>query len=468
MGLRVVIIRSSVPQGGALAQVLRRAGWSGVVEGPENPARDSVSAVLVDAEALGETIEGACSRATLDWPNVPIVIVGAPSIDSAVKAMRAGAADFLDRASPPEEFAAALDRIRLERAIEGWRTNTLSEPHRYPELWGDSAAMTELRDRVDQAAHSDATVVVSGETGAGKELVARLLHGSGARRKGPLVIVGCSSIPAALAESELFGHVKGAFSGASYSHRGLIPAAHGGTLFLDDVGALSLDMQAKLLRVLQERAVRPVGSNDEVATDFRLIVSSALRLPELVQRRQFREDLYYRLAVLDIPVPALRERNIDVLIIAERLLETAATRIGKRIVGLTKAAAEVLLRHSWPGNVRELRNALDYAVAVARYDHIGDDDLPESVHPAKKPAKAEESPASLWEDAERRHIEVVLRSVRGNRSQAALLLGIDRKTLHRKLERFGIDIPARFRQRPRADESGVIGDPVRLTRAGSA
>ena len=164
----------------------------------------------------------------------------------------------------------------------------------------------------------------------------------------------------------------------------------------------------------------------------------------------------------------LARYGVDVLVIAERFLETAATRIGKRIVGLTKAAAEVLLRHGWPGNVRELRNALDYAVAVARYDHIGDDDLPESVHPARKAQQAEESPASLWEDAERRHIEVVLRSVRGNRSQAALLLGIDRKTLHRKLDRFGIDIPARFRQRARADESGIIGEPFRLIRAGSA
>jgi two-component system response regulator HydG len=468
MGLRVVIIRSPVPRATALAQVLRRAGWSCTADGPENPARDSVNTVIVDAEALGESIESACSRATLDWPSVPIMIVGAPSIDAAVKAMRAGAADFLDYASPWEEFAAALERIRLERCIEGWRAKTPTEPDRYPELWGDSAAMRVLRDRIDQSAHSDATAVITGETGAGKELVARLLHASGARSKGPLVIVGCSSIPSALAESELFGHVKGAFSGASYSHRGLIPAAHGGTLFLDDVGALSLDIQAKFLRVLQERAVRPVGSNDEVTTDFRLIVSSAGRLPELVQRRQFREDLYYRLAVLDIPVPPLRERGVDVLAIAERFLETAATRIGKRIVGLTKAAAEVLLRHGWPGNVRELRNALDYAVAVARYDHIGDDDLPESVHPARKAPQAEESPASLWEDAERQHIEVVLRSVRGNRSQAALLLGIDRKTLHRKLDRFGIDIPARFRQRARADESGIIGEPFRLTRAGSA
>lgn len=446
---RVVLLESAGPRAPALAQVLRRAGWT-CVTGDAAQATTSVNAVVIDADALGETASAACERAREARPGVPILMVGTATVEAAVRALRAGAADYLDHSSPPEEFVAALERIRLDQSIQRWKAKESRDPDRYPELWGESGTMLALRDRIDQAAASDATVVVTGETGVGKELVARLLHASGPRRKGPLVIVGCSSIPSSLAESELFGHVKGAFSGASFSHRGLIPAAHGGTLFLDDVGALSLDMQAKLLRVLQERSVRPVGSNEEVATDFRLVVSSAVRLGDLVHQRLFREDLYYRLAVLDIPVPSLRERDVDVLVIAERFLETAAARIGKKIVGLTKAAAEVLLRHPWPGNVRELRNALDYAVAVARYDHIGDDDLPESIRPVRPTQAADQTPASRWEETERRHIETVLRSVRGNRSQAALLLGIDRKTLHRKLERFHIDIPARSRSAARS------------------
>jgi two-component system response regulator HydG len=450
-----------------LAQALRRAGWSCVSDRADTPpSREQVTAVVVDPESVGETAETACRRAHESWAGAAVLVVGRGGIDAAVQAMRVGAADYLDYESTAEEFASALERIRLERSIQEWRTLEAAEPARYPELWGKSDAMNELRDRIDQAASSDATAVVTGETGAGKELVARLLHASGPRRRGPLVIVGCSSIPSGLAESELFGHVKGAFSGAAFSHRGLIPAAHGGTLFMDDVGALSLDMQAKLLRVLQERSVRSVGANEEVAADFRLVVSSTVRLQELVQQRLFREDLYYRLAVLDIPVPALRDRDIDVLLIAERFLETAAARIGKRIVGLTSAAAEVLLRHPWPGNVRELRNAIDYAVAVARYDHIGDDDLPDSVHAERRSSPGSEAPETRWEDMERRHIETVLRSVRGNRSQAALLLGIDRKTLHRKLERFRIDVPARSRSsRPPRDPNGERS--AELTRADS-
>jgi two-component system response regulator HydG len=449
MGLRVVVLYSSGSRAVTLAQAMRRAGWTCVLYGAGDGARD-VSALVVDAEALGQSADAACALACAAWPDVPILMMGTQSVEAAVRAMRAGAVDYLDYQSSPEDISAALDRVHVGRSVHAWRATPATEPDRYPELWGQSLAMRELRDRIDQAAPSDANAVVTGETGVGKELVARLLHASGPRARGPLVIVSCSSIPSALAESELFGHVKGAFSGASYAHRGLIPAAHQGTLFLDDVGALSLDMQAKLLRVLQERSVRPVGANEEVPTDFRLVVSSAVRLPELVRQRTFREDLHYRLAVLDIPVPPLREREIDVLLIAERFLVTAAARIGKRIVGLTSAAAEILLRHSWPGNVRELRNALDYAVAVARYDHIGEEDLPDSVHPARHAPSTNDDMETRWESMERRHIETVLRSVGGNRSQAALLLGIDRKTLHRKLERFHINVPARSRSAVRA------------------
>lgn len=457
MALPVVVLVSNGDRSAALAQTLRRAGSACIIaETIGGPLAPEVTAIVLDPEALGQTPEESSRLCREAWPEVPIVIVGDARLDSAIAALRAGASDYLDRETSPEGFAAALSHAFVDGTVRAFQAHdTTREPTRYPELWGESPAMEHLRDRIEQAAASDATAVVLGETGTGKELVARLLHENGPRSHGPFVIVSCVSIPPSLAESELFGHVKGAFSGASYAHRGLIAAARGGTLFLDEVGALPADVQAKLLRALQEKSVRPVGANDELPTDFRLIVSSAVRLDALVRERKLREDLYYRLAVLEIPVPPLRERGMDVLLLAHRFLENSAARMGKRIVGFTPSAAETLLGHPWPGNVRELRNAIDYAVAIAQYDHLGQEDLPETLRPRKVRTASAPDSEPKWEAAERRHIETVLRSVAGNRSQAALLLGIDRKTLHRKLERFHIDIPARSRSgtQPRVESA---------------
>jgi transcriptional regulator with PAS, ATPase and Fis domain len=302
-----------------------------------------------------------------------------------------------------------------------------------------------------------------GEGGTGKELVARLIHAGSARARGPFVVVACASIPPSLAESELFGHVKGAFSGAGVARRGLLAAANGGTLFLDDVGSIPMALQAKLLRSFQERAVRPVGSNLEITTDFRLVVSSTVELDELVRQQRLRADLYYRLAVLELRLPPLRERGYDTLVLAERFLAMATERMGKRITGFTPGAEEALLLHAWPGNVRELQNAIDYAVAVARYTRVGEDDLPRSLRPRRMPATWT-APDSDWEAVEARHIEAVLRSVAGNRSRAAEQLGIDRKTLQRKLERFAIDVPSRSgtRRRISVDQAGDQPSPKRF------
>jgi transcriptional regulator with PAS, ATPase and Fis domain len=256
--------------------------------------------------------------------------------------------------------------------------------------------------------------------------------------------VSCSTIPASLAESELFGHVKGAFSGALVAHPGLVRAAHGGTLFLDDVGSLSLDLQAKLLRVLQQKSVRPVGGTQEIPADFRLLTSTSVPLQELVQRGQFREDLYYRLAVVEVTVPALREREHDALLLAEIFLQEASQRLGKTVRTLSTAAARALLSYRWPGNVRELKNVIEYAVTVAAFDHLSESDLPEVVQ-ARRSSPDLRADDPRWSAVERQHIEAVLRSVEGNRARAARLLGIDRRTLHRKLDRLAIDVPPRSR-----------------------
>lgn len=443
--------------GAVVTDTLRLAGWSTCAP-TDTIARDA-ALIVADPEALGKDVVSVMKSVARGWPDLPAIIIGGNSVGAAVDALRAGAADFVARDLAPEDYHSALSRAHRRHSLSEWRNKrTPAAPEE--NLWGESAAIEQLKGQIARASSSEASVVIVGESGTGKELVARLLHGRSRRSREPFVVVACASVPPMLAESELFGHVKGAFSGAGTAHRGLLAAANGGTLFLDDVGSIPLGVQAKLLRSLQERAVRPVGSNQEVRTDFRLVVSSTIELDELVQRERLRADLYYRLAVLELRLPPLRERGYDVLVLAERFLAVAAERMGKRVTGFTPGAEEILLLHSWPGNVRELQNTIDYAVAVARYSRLGEDDLPRTVRPRRiAPGWAMEG--SDWEAVEARHIEAVLRSVGGNRSRAAEQLGIDRKTLQRKLERFAIDVPSRSGTRRRVSEDeNVDSDQV--------
>ncbi|HEY4105038.1 MAG TPA: sigma-54 dependent transcriptional regulator [Polyangiaceae bacterium] len=418
------------------------------VRSSQSESANEADLVLIDPKRLGQDVAALRRGFEETHPGVPVVVIGDAGLESAIAAMRAGAADYVESSAPVGEIAAIARRLVSERAIVSSLANG-REPSSYaPELVGKSPKLHELRERVAQLATSDVTVLISGETGTGKELVANLLHTNGAGKSGSFVVVGCSTIPASLAESELFGHVKGAFSGALSAHPGLVRAAHGGTLFLDDVGSLSLDLQAKLLRVLQQRSVRPLGSTQEVAADFRLIASTSVPLADLVTKGAFREDLYYRLAVVEINVPPLREREHDVLLLAEVFLKEASGRAGKTVRALSPAAARALLAYCWPGNVRELKNAIDYAVTVAEFDHLSESDLPESVHARRSHPGETRADDPRWSAVERQHIEAVLRSVDGNRARAARLLGIDRRTLHRKLDRLSIDVPPRSRPGP--------------------
>ncbi len=427
-----------------LRQELDALGVGSVMASQPDSANE-VDLVLIDPKRLKQDVAVLRRGFEETHPGVPVVVFGDAGLESAIAAMRAGAADYIEASAPAGEIAAVARRLISERAI----VSSLSAGHEASshalELVGKSPKLRELRERVAQLATSDVTVLISGETGTGKELVANLLHTNGAGMRGSFVVVGCSTIPASLAESELFGHVKGAFSGAVSAHTGLVRAAHGGTLFLDDVGALSLDLQAKLLRVLQQRSVRPIGSTQEVAADFRLIASTSVPLSELVKTGAFREDLYYRLAVVEVSVPPLRDREHDALLLAEVFLQEATARAGKTVRALSTAAARALLAYRWPGNVRELKNALDYAVTVAEFDHLSESDLPEAVHARRSYPGDSRGDDPRWSAVERQHIEAVLRSVDGNRARAARLLGIDRRTLHRKLDRLAIDVPPRSR-----------------------
>jgi two-component system response regulator HydG len=283
---------------------------------------------------------------------------------------------------------------------------------------------------------------VTGESGSGKEIVARAIHKASARHAGPFVPINCAALPESLLESELFGHVRGAFTDARETRPGLLRQADGGTIFLDEIGDMPLGLQPKLLRVLQERAVRPVGGTQEVPVDVRFVTATHRDLEEAIEQRCFREDLFFRVNVVNIAVPPLRTRGSpDILALAAHFLARFAALHKKEIRGISTAAAQKIVAYSWPGNVRELMNCMEHAVTLARFDPIGPGDLPPRIaEPTAPDTKTFHSPGELvsLEDIERRYIEHVLESVHYNKAAAARILRIERKTLYRKLEQWGV------------------------------
>jgi two-component system response regulator HydG len=301
--------------------------------------------------------------------------------------------------------------------------------------------MRQVYDLIDQVSATDATVLITGESGTGKEVVARSVHERSRRKTGAFVAINCAAMPEALLESELFGHAKGAFTDAKANRQGLFQQAHGGTLFLDEIGEMALALQPKLLRAIQERKVRPVGAEAEVPVDVRIIAATNKDLEEMVEERRFREDLYYRINVIHIPLPPLRARGGDVLLLAQHMLRQYAVVFDKKVIGLSPAAAERLISYDWPGNVRELGNCLERAVALAHFEEIQVEDLPEKVRRGSRAPSLSgtDLPELLTlEEVERRHVLRVLEACNGNRTDAAKMLGLDRKTLYRKLLRWGV------------------------------
>ncbi len=302
--------------------------------------------------------------------------------------------------------------------------------------------MAALYDLIERVAASESTVLVTGESGTGKELVARALHGRSPRRRGPFVALNCAAMPEALLESELFGHARGAFTDAKSARLGLLAQADGGTLFLDEIGEMPIGVQPKLLRAVQERRFRPVGSDAETAFDARILAATNRDLEAAVEEKRFREDLYYRINVIRLDLPPLRSRGTDVLLLAQHFVVAHAARAGKDVTGIAPATAEKLLAYSWPGNVRELSNCVERAVALTRYAELTVDDLPPKVrdHRAANVVVATDDPAELvaLEEVERRYILRVLEALGGNKTRAAQVLGLDRKTLYRKLDRYGV------------------------------
>ena len=398
-------------------------------------------------------------------PEATVVVVSAHgTIASAVDAMREGAIDFIEKPFPPEVLRARVEKaIEIARERRGARTararaealeEDLGREHDPHGLIGASDPMRRVLDQVRKVAPTDATVLVLGESGTGKELVARAVHDGSARREKPFVSVSCAAIPEGLLESELFGHEKGSFTGAVRRKLGRFELAHEGTLFLDEVGELPPSVQVKLLRVLQERRFERVGGEETVEVDVRLVSATNRDLAAMVKEGRFREDLYYRLDVVPIRLPPLRERPGDVEELARHFLARAAPRLGRAVKGFSPEALELLRRHRWPGNVRELENVIEQALVFAEGELVTPAELPQALRRAPAleavaglagvtlPAPAaDRSLTETLEDIERQLILAAYEKAKGVKAETARLLGIKPSALYYKLEKYGIVKP---------------------------
>ena len=402
--------------------------------------------VLTDLKMPGIDGIQLCSQLVQSRPDIPVVVMTAfGSLETAIAAIRAGAYDFVTKPIEMELLAMilgrAVERRRLQQQVRQL-SEAVRQSARFEELLGESIAMKRLYDQLSRVADSEATVLITGESGTGKELVAKALHQRCRRRAKPFVAVNCAALPDALLESELFGHTKGAFTDARAERKGLFLQAEGGTLLLDEIGEMPLSMQAKLLRALEENKVRPLGGDREVEFDVRILAATNRDLETSVEEGRFRQDLFFRVNVIQLAVPALRSRGTDTLLLAQHFIETFAARSQKPVIGISDTVADKLLAYSWPGNVRELRNVVERAVALTRHDKLTIDDLPEKIRDfhGSQVVIAGNDPGELTtlEEIERRYILHVLQCLGDNRTLAAKTLGLDRKTLYRKLRQFGV------------------------------
>lgn len=380
------------------------------------------------------------------YPNCPVAVITAyGNTEAAVASLKAGAFDFVAKPLDINVLRRLVDQALLLRKQEQpTSTQQALDEKNSPRLLGDTPAIIQLRATIAKLARSQAPVYISGESGTGKELAARSIHTQGPRKAMPFVPVNCGAIPSELMESEFFGHVKGAFTSASRNKDGLFISADGGTLFLDEIAELPLHMQVKLLRVIQERAVRPVGAETEVAADVRIICATHKNLARQVAAGQFREDLYYRINVIEVNVPPLRERLADINLLCERILAGLAQQLGlSPTPSLNDDAIQALRNYSFPGNVRELENILERAVTLCDEAHISAEYLrleaPVAASPHEPDLPATPSLNEQLKDVERRNIMHALEANRYNKTQAAKQLGITFRALRYRLKKLGID-----------------------------
>jgi DNA-binding NtrC family response regulator len=374
-------------------------------------------------------------------PETNVIIMTAfGSIETAIQAMKEGAYDYVTKPVKSEEIVLTTRKAVQESSLRRelvWLRRAVEKEYSFNQILGKSKPMQEVFDLIRRISVSPSNILITGASGTGKELVARAIHFNSPRAQGPFVPVNCAAIPEHLLESEMFGHIKGSFTDAKVDRKGLFEEAQGGTLFLDEISELPLSLQAKLLRAIQEKEVRRVGAARSIPVDVRIVGATNLDLAEQVRTKLFREDLYYRLNVIEVHMPALRERTEDIPLLAMHFIKKYADPMKKRVIGLTEGALALLMDYDWPGNVRELENVIERSVTLTRGEKITPEDLPPVVRGSSGDRQMIEEAAEKTRtlaDMERAYILRILEKTGGNKYQAAQMLGIDRKTLYRKLD----------------------------------
>jgi two-component system, NtrC family, response regulator HydG len=406
-------------------------------EGIELGQRESFHVVLLDLQMPGMSGMEVLKKLRQDWPNAMVIIItGYATIESAVQAIKQGAYDYLAKPFTPEALTTVVNRAAnaARRTLENECIGQELERRMPSEvLVGRSEPMSQVMRLIRKAAPMDSTVLITGETGVGKEVVARAIHRLSRRSDKPFVTVDCGTLVETLFESELFGHVKGAFSGALENTVGKIELADGGTLFLDEIANITIHMQARLLRVVQEKEISRVGSTSKKTVNVRILAATNRDLQQAVREGKFREDLYYRLNVIHIPIPPLRQRADDIPALTDYYLKKLALDKGKRVAVISNEAMNFLKSHSWPGNVRELINALEFAVVTCEGDRISLADLP---YGSDDVGQANTSNGGSLAQLEQNEILKALEQFHGNKTRAAEHLGINRKTLREKMQKY--------------------------------
>ncbi len=407
---------------------------------------ETIDLVLTDLKMAGEDGLQLIQRTKrLPQPPACVLMTAYGSEKTAVEAMKKGADDYLTKPLDLDEVEMVVARHLKARRLEVENTQLRSriEPRfGLQEIIGESAAMASVFDWIKQVAPSQATVLIQGESGSGKEMAAKAIHRLSTRKDGPLITVHCAALSPQLLESELFGHEKGSFTGASEKRIGRFEAAAGGTLFLDEIGEIDSSIQVKILRALGERSIERVGGIKPIPVDVRVIAATNRDLKKMMDEGKFREDLYYRLNVIQITMPPLRARPEDIPLLVKKFLEEFSHQNQKQVRGFTQEATEWLLAYQWPGNVRQLRSAVEHAVVLARSEEAGLQDLPPSIVQVPENSGLATMPLSRqlnWEENEKQLILKALLKTHGNRTEAALALGISRRTLHRKLKEYGLE-----------------------------
>ena len=408
--------------------------------------KNNIDLVITDLRMPRLSGDELLSHIVSSWPTIPVIVfTGHGSIESAVEAMRHGAFDFLTKPVNLDRLTLLVQRALSNRQLLMHQKDLEAELDRlrgkndYFSMVGKSPQMKRVMDAIEQVAQTKASVLITGESGVGKELVANAIHSLSNRKNAPFIKTNCAALSESLLESELFGHEKGAYTGAISSRKGRFELADGGTIFLDEIGEINQSVQVKILRVLQEKSFERVGGEETINVDVRIISATNKNLSQEIKKGTFREDLFYRLNVVNIDVPPLRERREDILLLATSFIKEFVKENQKNIEGFDKEALLALYHYDWPGNIRELRNCVENCVVMSKGPVITIDDLPPSLQKKSDYKELVLEPGLTLDEVEKKYILSTLDKNKGNKSKSAIELGIGRKTLHRKLNEYGID-----------------------------